>query len=102
MILRIHILLMRLRPLLIFLLALWGREAHTQDKAKEILLLGLDSTQFYSDAFYLIRLANAYDLETNDIPKMHSIYLERALANYFFKGYYYLTVDNAVDSIRAT
>ena len=94
---------MRLRLLLIFLFVLGCIEAHTQDKAKEILLLGLDSTQFYSDAFYLDSLANAYALKPDDIPKMHSIYLEKALANYFFKGYYYLTLDRStVDSIRST
>ena len=89
-----HILL----PLVIFLIPLSYSVAQNK-----ILIMGLDTGQFYSNAFYLDELADMNGTQPEEVAKLYGLVLQQDLVNYQHDDFqYFSTSRKELDSVRLT
>ncbi len=84
-----------------FLLATLVTHVQGQERNKRILVMGLDTLQFYSDAFHIDSLAAAYSIERSDVPKLFGAFLTDEIVSYDYDRFSYFSVfQKEIDSVR--
>ena len=72
-----------------------------QSQTIKTVIIGLDTTQFFSNAYYLDDLAKANMVEPKDVPRMFGLHLSGNMADYSYLDYTYEKAGfEETDSVR--